>query len=323
MRRRGGETLMGIREVGLCLRGAIYETGHKPKVFAFEPLGSIADAPLISCIMPTRGHLFPARLSIDCFLKQDYPHRELVVVSNVANSEVERYVAELKDPRIQFHYTPAAANVGELRNAALSRSQGELVAIWDDDDLSPPSRLRYQYSSLRSADVRATFLTRVLLWWPVRSRMSLSATRFWEGTMLAERAALPSYQSLVKGEDTRLVLKLMEKSRIATYDHPSSYCYVIHGRNICDNAHFQVLFGEATKHFDDREYLENMAELSAELPMADYAFGLFQTLKQQARQQRQAAPGAAAAAAAAAKAATPPIPAAAPKVTAPAKVRRA
>ena len=39
------------------------------------------ERPLISCLMVSRGDVFPAQLAIHCYRKQTYPNRELVIVS--------------------------------------------------------------------------------------------------------------------------------------------------------------------------------------------------------------------------------------------------
>src|SRR5687767_12945126 len=113
--------------------------GEEPKRYRLAPHAGAA-GPLISCIMPTRGPLVPARFAIDCFRRQTYPAKELVVVCRSPDSEVKSYVDGLGDPGIRAFDTPDAATVGDLRNEAVARSQGEFVATWDDDDLYHPDR---------------------------------------------------------------------------------------------------------------------------------------------------------------------------------------
>jgi len=122
--------------------------GQDPTKFGFNAR-PLAAPPLISCIMPTRGHLVPARFAIDCFRRQSYPAKELVIICRSPDSEVKRHVDALGDPSIRAFDAPDAATVGDLRNEAVARSRGEFVATWDDDDLHHPDRLTLQMRALR------------------------------------------------------------------------------------------------------------------------------------------------------------------------------
>ena len=52
-----------------------------------------ADLPLISCLMVSRGTLFPAQHAIQCFRLQTYPNRELVIVCDAPDSELQAHCA--------------------------------------------------------------------------------------------------------------------------------------------------------------------------------------------------------------------------------------
>src|SRR6185369_8010828 len=71
--------------------------------------------PLISCLMVTRGGRFPAAFAIECFRRQNYADRELVIVCDTPGSAVAALVAELGDPRIRY-IEATAAPLGALRN---------------------------------------------------------------------------------------------------------------------------------------------------------------------------------------------------------------
>jgi glycosyltransferase involved in cell wall biosynthesis len=270
---------MSVRQVGYFLRGTIYEPQEQPRPLLIPLDREATSRPLISCIMPTRGHLFPARHAIDCFLRQDYPNRELVVVCASTGSEVERYLEQLSDPRIHFHHVPSAQVVGEMRNFAVTKANGELISVWDDDDLSHPSRLSIQLGAMQASEAKAAFLARVILWSPVASRLAITERRFWEGTMLVERAVMPDYQKRVRGSDSVVLLQIKEKARMALIDHPASYCYVLHGRNLWGAGHFASFFARATRNFEGAEYAETIKDLGVEMPIAEYALNFFQHLR--------------------------------------------
>src|SRR5262245_31513629 len=106
----------------------------------------MSDLPLVSCIMPTRDRRGLVPQAVACFLAQDYPHRELVVVDDGAAP-----IADLLpcDPRVRyFAVSGPPASTGAKRNLACGWAKGELVAHWDDDDWCAPWRLSYQIGAL-------------------------------------------------------------------------------------------------------------------------------------------------------------------------------
>ena len=83
--------------------------------------------PLVSCIMPTHDRRRFVPLALHYFLRQDYPHRELVVVDDGADP-----VADLipDDPRIRYIRLNRRLSVGAKRNHAVRGARGELIAHW-------------------------------------------------------------------------------------------------------------------------------------------------------------------------------------------------
>lgn len=257
-------------QTGYYLGGRLFVPGEKAKQAFFKPV-PMERLPLISCLMPTRGKLMPARFAIECFLRQTYPHRELVVISAAAGSEVEQHVEALGDPRIHFHRAAAAVTAGALRNEAMAFARGEYLAIWDDDDLSHSDRLTGQMDAIAALEADAAMLDRELLWWPERQRLAISAHRLWENSLLVRREAMPPFPDIPRGGDTMVAKVLRATSRLIAVDHPASYCYVFHGGNIWNSGHFEMLLGNATEQIEGEGYAAAIAELAADMPIADYA----------------------------------------------------
>lgn len=229
-------------------------------------------APLISCIMATRGGAFPARAAIGCYRRQTWPNRELIVVSADPAAPVAGLIEQMADPSIRFLPAPVE-RVGALRNHAIAAARGELIAVWDDDDLSHPSRLEWQHQALAETGTTACVLARLLLWWPGRSRLAIGFHRTWENTLLAVRAELPAYSNSVRSSDTELVRALVARSRVAMLDRPAAYVYVAHGANLWHEAHFEMLFANGDET-DPARYPELLDQLRAALPIDDYLAGL-------------------------------------------------
>ncbi|WP_156458025.1 glycosyltransferase family A protein, partial [Sphingomonas sp. Leaf412] len=100
------------------------------------------DGPRISCLMVTANRRRLAQRSIDCFLAQRYPNRELVIVDD-GTEDYTPILSAVPADRLIHHRLPKdpATTLGELRNLTLDLARGELISQWDDDDWFDPARL--------------------------------------------------------------------------------------------------------------------------------------------------------------------------------------
>jgi len=109
-------------------------------------------SPLVSCICPTYNRP-PERQelveeAVESFLRQDYPTKELIVLNDCPGQEL---VCEA--PGVRVVNAPARfPTLGDKLNAAVGLAQGELIAPWDDDDVSLPWRLSRSVALLGEAD---------------------------------------------------------------------------------------------------------------------------------------------------------------------------
>lgn len=94
---------------------------------------------LVSCLCPTYNRPLLLGESIRCFLDQDYPNKELIVLNDQegVNLKLENCPNNI---RIVNH-PKRFDSLGEKRNYLKSLSSGEYYCIWDDDDLYAPFRL--------------------------------------------------------------------------------------------------------------------------------------------------------------------------------------
>ena len=93
------------------------------------------DYPLISCVTPTtarRNKFLP--ILLQSFHHQDYPNKELVVVS-------EDDIPLPRDPNIRLVKLDKFENIGTKRNIACQNARGEIVVHFDSDDYYEPQRL--------------------------------------------------------------------------------------------------------------------------------------------------------------------------------------
>ncbi len=108
----------------------------------------IADAaavdvgPTVSVTIATRDRPRLLRRAIDSVLNQSYPRLELVVVNDSDESETDRLLAEIDDPRLRVVRTPARRGPGAAYNVGLGASIGDVIAFLDDDNIMHRDWLR-------------------------------------------------------------------------------------------------------------------------------------------------------------------------------------
>lgn len=96
------------------------------------------DLPLVSCLCLTYARPQVLREAIWCFLQQDYPNKELIVVNDHHNP----IVLDQEYPGVTLiNVTQRFANLGKKRNYTTGLASGEVLCVWDDDDLHMPWRL--------------------------------------------------------------------------------------------------------------------------------------------------------------------------------------
>lgn len=231
--------------------------------------------PLVSCLMVTRGHLFPARFAVDCFRRQSWNERELVLVCDAPGSAIEAYCASLDDARIRIVYPGVPAqSLGQLRNLSLTAARGDWICQWDDDDLYHPQRLETGMLVLQALGADALFLSRWMLWAPAARKLGVSGTREWEGSMLARRAAVPAYPALARGEDTAVMHAMLARGRVVLLDAPWLYTYVQTGVNTWTAQHFGAIWDAASHVEPAAGYDAALALLGEHGPHAAYAAAL-------------------------------------------------
>ncbi|MGE0725384.1 MAG: tetratricopeptide repeat protein, partial [Alphaproteobacteria bacterium] len=226
---------------------------------------------LVSCLMVTRGRAPLAQVAIECFRRQTWPERELVIVDDDPDDTLTRHVDGLGDPAVRIERLPDDGRpLGELRNRALAAARGSYICQWDDDDLPDPLRIEVQMEVLFRTRARACFLRRWVHWWPQSERLALSSRRIWEGSMLAEKAIVPAYPAVRRGEDTAPMIALCRAHRVAHVDAPRLIVYGAHGRNTHHANHYENLWTWATAKWQGPRYRALRAELARRLPLDAY-----------------------------------------------------
>jgi glycosyltransferase involved in cell wall biosynthesis len=108
--------------------------------------------PLVSCICPTYNrppeyqHLLEE--AIESFMRQDNPRKELIVLNDAPGQELHCEAEGV----VIVNAAERFATLGDKHNAMVGMARGEVIAVWDDDDISLPWRLSYSVERLGDAD---------------------------------------------------------------------------------------------------------------------------------------------------------------------------
>jgi glycosyltransferase involved in cell wall biosynthesis len=185
---------------------------------------------LVSCVMPTwnRRAFIPA--AVDCFLKQTYSPRELVILDD-GEEPIEDLLPA--DFRIRYVFENRRRVTGDKRNQVCELAKGEILCHWDDDDWSAENRIAYQVEMLRASGKPATGFGR-LLFWDVTNKKAMiwkaSTPGYVCGTSLCytrELFNIRKFRSLQKASDNDFVYPIL--SQIAASNLTGLMVARIHG----------------------------------------------------------------------------------------------
>lgn len=203
-------------------------------------------APLISCLCVTWKKPKMLRRAIDCFLKQTYPNRQLVLIYEDFDLPTADLINGLT-PDCRIKPVKISSNpkktLGELRNISIESADGEYVCQWDDDDWFAPERLTEQMRCICNTGRAASILTHWLIFDATTGKSYVSNARLWEGSILSRKDVLSAYPRESKGEDTVVIDQLYQSAQLALIsDMPELYIYTFHGGNTWGTSHFDEIF---------------------------------------------------------------------------------
>lgn len=236
-----------------------------------DPLVQAANQPLISCLLVTQDRTDIAQISVDCFRRQTWKRKELVVIDTSRDDRLVKWLGSLGDSSIKILHLPGCTDtLGDLRNLSVEQATGDFVCQWDDDDLQHPCRLEIAAKAMAATGTRASMLLREVFWLTWRQAFAFTSRRPWEGTILAGKEVLPRYPSWRRGEDWPVINQLVGSTPVALLDVPELYVYVAHGLNTWDSGHMGEIWNGASVQFEPSRYNAIFAELSQSLPLMPY-----------------------------------------------------
>lgn len=94
--------------------------------------------PYISAICVTYGRVSRLREALACFAQQDYAgQRELIIINSFPQQQLSTAVPNVR----MFNCEQRPMSLSACRNLAIANAKGEVIVVWDDDDLYLPHYL--------------------------------------------------------------------------------------------------------------------------------------------------------------------------------------
>lgn len=125
--------------------------------------------PAVVCVMLTADRPAMAKRAVECFNKQTYARKRLVILDTSESVDMDLELSDLTSPMICYVHEPRhrGKTIGELRNVlndSTESSWAEIIIHWDDDDLSHPSRIAEQVALLEASGAEAVGYREMLFW---------------------------------------------------------------------------------------------------------------------------------------------------------------
>ncbi len=214
--------------------------------------------PKVSCLTVTHNRLLEIKQAVRGYCTQDYPNRELIIVTDgppFFQEATKRFLNTLGRNDIRIRCEPSTGiTLGAMRNLSLDFASGDVICQWDDDDLYGPKRLSRQVHHLLDNDLGASCLVDQLQFF-VESRelfwidWSLEGNDFQHsllpGTVTAFRNEVrypEDGETACKGEDSAYLDGLYATTQVGGLKGSGDqYIYVYHGANTFDKNHHRAI----------------------------------------------------------------------------------
>lgn len=93
--------------------------------------------PLISCKCTTYGRVDMLEEALHSFLQQTYENKELVIVNDYPLQELK-----FDHPQVRiYNIKEPFKSIGDKEDFAVDLCHGDIIAVWDDDDIALPHHL--------------------------------------------------------------------------------------------------------------------------------------------------------------------------------------
>ena len=101
-----------------------------------------------SIVIPTYNRSSFVVKMVDSFLKQSYPHFELIIVDDGSNDNTKAVIENINDSRIKYFWKENEER-GSARNFGAKLAKGDYINYFDSDDVAYPNHLEMAVEAIR------------------------------------------------------------------------------------------------------------------------------------------------------------------------------
>ena len=124
----------------------------------------MTEKPLVSVIINCFNGEKYLREAIDSVMAQTYENWELVFWDNQSTDSTREIVESYGDSRIHYFYAPEHTPLGEARNLAVEKANGEYINFLDTDDVWSVNKLEKQIALIVPGKVEVVYTNFELLY---------------------------------------------------------------------------------------------------------------------------------------------------------------
>ncbi|HEX3249364.1 MAG TPA: glycosyltransferase, partial [Pyrinomonadaceae bacterium] len=242
----------------------VHDADRTPVNGFHAPAISKQTQPKISCLTVTLNRLVLLKEAIQCYCRQTYQNRELIIVTDGTpryRQAIDDYLSSLGRSDIQLVYVDEPGqSLGALRNISLDSASGDIVCQWDDDDLNHPQRLKRQFDHLNAARANACCFTDQLQFFVHERKLYWSDWRIDEptpnahlipGTLMSHHDTRFRYPLASAGEDSGLLNHIMKTGTVVPFEDAGFLnIYSYHGRNVFPEIHHRRITLRSSRPVD-------------------------------------------------------------------------
>ncbi|MDP3358419.1 MAG: glycosyltransferase family 2 protein [Lutibacter sp.] len=107
------------------------------------------NTPVFSILTPTYNCAKFIIRSYECLLSQTNQNWEWVIINDGSTDDTESVFSIINDERVKIHSYEKNKGRGYARNLGLSYCEGDIIVVWDIDDIYLPNRLEYIYQAIK------------------------------------------------------------------------------------------------------------------------------------------------------------------------------
>ena len=118
-------------------------------------MNKVIETPLISVLLSVYNDDENIKKSIESILSQSYKNIELLVIDDGSTDKTYKILNGIKDNRLKILRSRDNLGLTKCLNILIKKSEGEILARQDSDDISLPTRLEVQYNTLHKSQLDA------------------------------------------------------------------------------------------------------------------------------------------------------------------------